>query len=132
MMYCLSILCTILIITTVKFTHIFALKFYPALVNFTGFCIFFSSLFKQETVIQFVAKRIQGKELSDVTKNYTRNLTYVWCAFLLFNCCLSLITVFLSENIWALYNGFITYILTGLVFAIEYIIRIRFKRKHDV
>lgn len=61
---------------------------------------------------------------------YTRNLTYVWSAFMFLNFLVSVATIFMSKEIWTLYNGFISYMLCGLFFGVEYIIRINFKRKH--
>lgn len=54
---------------------------------------------------------------------YTRNLTYVWAGFTFLNFLISFATVFASEKIWALYNGFISYFLVGTFFIIEYIVR---------
>ena len=36
---------------------------------------------------------------------------------------ISCITVFLSTEIWALFNGLISYILIGLMFVAEFIVR---------
>ena len=98
------------------------LKFYPPICNLTIFIIFFSSLFAKETIIQKFAK-ICGDKLEKPAWRYTRNLTYIWCIFLLLNFIISVWTIFLSDNIWLLYNGCFSYIFVGLIFAIEYIIR---------
>ena len=126
------IIFTFVIIGAFHFTHFIALKFYPAMVNLLIFFIFFSSLFANETIIQKFAKIMEGKELSDIVKKYTRNLTYIWCIFLMFNFLISFATIFMSSKIWTLYNGCISYLLTGTIFAVECIIRIIFKRKHNV
>ena len=63
---------------------------------------------------------------SNLDKNqltYTRKATVVWAIFMFFNTVISLITVFLSTKIWVLYNGFISYILIGIMMTTEYIIR---------
>ena len=62
---------------------------------------------------------------------YTRKLTYIWSAFMLINFLFSLATVFMSKEVWTIYNGFISYTLVGIFFGVEYIIRINFKRKHE-
>lgn len=69
-------------------------------------------------------------DITDVTLKYTRNLTYIWAIFTFLNFLVSIYTVFLSKEIWILYNGFISYFLIGLIFIIEYIVRINFKRKY--
>ena len=69
-------------------------------------------------------------DITDVTLKYTRNLTYIWAIFTFLNFLVSIYTVFLLKEIWILYNGFISYFLIGLIFIIEYIVRINFKRKY--
>ena len=128
-----SIIFTLVVICAFHFTNFIALKCYPAFINLLVFFIFFSSTFTDETIIQKFAKMMEGnKELPDIVKDYTRKLTYVWCVFLMFNFLVSFATIFMSAKVWTIYNGFVSYMLTGLLFAVEYIIRIRFKRKHNV
>lgn len=69
-------------------------------------------------------------DITDVTLKYTRNLTYIWAIFTFLNFLVSIYTIFLPKEIWVLYNGFISYFLVGLIFIIEYIVRINFKRKY--
>ena len=126
------IIFTFIIIGLFHFTGLIALKYYPAAINLAIFTIFFSSTFTEETVIQKFAKIMEGKELPDIVKDYTRKLTYVWCVFLMFNFTVSFATIFMSSKVWTIYNGCISYHLTGLLFAIEYLIRLRFKRKYNV
>lgn len=86
------------------------------------FAVFFSSLFQEKTVIQKIALAAEPDADENVMR-YTRNLTYVWAGFTFLNFLISLATVFASEKIWALYNGFISYFLVGTFFIIEYIVR---------
>lgn len=113
---------TLAVILLFHYTQIFAVKFYPVCANLTVFLVFFTSLFAKETVIQKFAKAIEG-ELDEFTKNYTRKLTYVWCIFCFCNLILSIVTLFLPEKIWAIYNGCISYIAIGTMFAVEYMVR---------
>lgn len=121
---------TVLVVILFHYSKIYALKFYPVIVNSFIFCIFFSSLFCDETVIQKFAKKIDGK-LTDFSRNYTRKLTYVWCAFLLINLIISITTVFMSAKIWELYNACISYLALGIMFGVEYIIRIILRKKYE-
>lgn len=105
-------------------------KFYPVLVNFSLFLLFFVSSFKKETVIQKFAKFVEP-DIKPKALDYTRKLTYIWAGFTFLNTLVSLATVFMPEKVWALYNGCISYLLVGSFFAIEYIVRIKFKRKYD-
>ena len=95
------------------------------------FLIFFSSLFTKETIIQKFAKVLEG-ELKPKVAIYTRKLTYVWCIFLFINLLISILTIFMSDKIWMIYNGCISYILIGLLFIIEYPVRVVFRRKNNL
>lgn len=120
---------TLCVIALFHYTQIYFIKFYPVVANLMTFLVFFVSLFTKETVIQKFAKVLDGRTLDDFTKNYTKNLTYVWCVFTFFNFVISLITVFLPEKWWALYNGCISYFAIGVIFAVEYIVRIVLRKK---
>lgn len=120
---------TLLVILIFHFTQIKLVKFYPVLANFTVFLVFFISLFTKETVIQKIARKFEG-ELDEFTKNYTRNLTYVWCVFTFLNFVISTVTVFLPEQVWVLYNGCISYIAIGSLFVVEYMVRIVLRKKY--
>ncbi len=124
-----SISVTLFVILLFHYTQLFFVKFYPVCANLTVFLVFFISLFSKETVIQKFAKMVDG-ELSENALKYTRNLTYIWCCLTFFNFVVSLITVFLSEEIWALFNGLISYILIGSLFLVEYIVRSILKKKN--
>ena len=62
-------------------------------------------------------------DLSQKETEYTRKITYVWAGFTFVNFLISVATVFMSEVVWALYNGIISYTLVGFVFIVEYIVR---------
>ena len=121
---------TICVVLLFHFSKIYALKFYPVVVNSFIFCVFFSSLFCKETIIQKVAKKMDG-DLTDFSRNYTRKLTYVWCVFLFVNLSISIATVFLSERIWELYNACISYVALGVMFGVEYIVRIIMRARYE-
>lgn len=125
----LPVFFTLIVICLFRFTKIYAIKFYPVIANAFIFIVFFSSLFSKETIIQKFAKAIEG-ELNENTKKYTRNLTIIWCVFMFVNLLLSILTVNMSETIWALYNGCISYIALGTLFGVEYTIRLILKKKN--
>ncbi|MDR1505810.1 MAG: AMP-binding protein [Treponema sp.] len=55
---------------------------------------------------------------------YCRNVTIVWCVFFVFNGTAAVWTIFSrSDTFWPVYNGGISYILMGILFAGEYGIR---------
>ncbi|DAA81131.1 TPA: DNA gyrase subunit B [Candidatus Gastranaerophilales bacterium HUM_2] len=126
----IPVLGTVCVVLLFHFSKIYALKFYPVIVNSFIFCVFFSSVFCEETIIQKIAKKMDG-ELTDFSRNYTRKLTYVWCIFLFVNLSISFATVFMSPKIWELYNACISYIALGVMFGVEYIVRIILRAKYD-
>ena len=107
------------------------LKFYRPICNIFMFLVFFTSLFAKETIIQKIA-RACGDKLEKPAWLYTRRVTYAWCIFTFLNFLISVWTIFLSDKIWFIYNGFIAYILIGLMFVIEYIIRIILKKRGSI
>lgn len=104
------------------------LKFYPVLVNFSMLVIFGSSLYARQSVVEKLA-RIKEPDLPAHAVAYTRNVTRVWCAFFVLNGAVSAATaIWGSEQTWMLYNGFIAYILIGVLMAAEWMVRQRVRR----
>lgn len=120
----------IAVIVAFHFTDLIFFKYYPVIVNFGFFFVFFSSIFSEKTVIQKIALSMEP-DAGEHVMTYTRNLTYIWAGFTFLNFLVSLWTVFASKQIWMIYNGCISYILVGIFFVIEYIIRVNFMRKHE-
>ena len=105
-----------------------ALKLYPLLVNLGFLVIFMQSLLSPPTVIERFA-RLSEPALSPAGVAYTRKVTQVWCAFFIMNGSISAMTaLWASAATWTLYNGLIAYLLMGLLFAGEYLVRIRVKK----
>lgn len=128
----LPLIFTICIFVLFYFKRFFIIRFYPPIMNFLIFMLFFTSLFGKETIIQKFAKISKRSELEPSELIYTKNLTYIWCAFLFFNFLLSIVTIFLSDKIWMFYNCFLSYFLVGTLFIIEYIVRIIYRKRHDL
>ena len=124
----LPIIVTFLVIFLFYVKRFVFLKFYPPLCNFFVFMVFFSSLFARETVIQKFA-RAMGDELKEPAFKYTRRVTYAWSILTFFNFAVSVWTIFLPDKIWIIFNGCISYILVGLLFLAEYILRITLRKK---
>lgn len=128
--FAIPIFIMLLVILIFHYTNWIVAKYYPVIVNFVLFCIFFGSTFSEETVIQKMAKLMEPN-IKPKALEYTRILTYIWSIFMLANFFISFATVFMSEKVWAIYNGFLSYILVGVFFIIEYMVRINFKKKYD-
>ena len=99
--------------------------FYPIAINSIMLIIFASSLFQNQSFVEKIA-RLSNPDLPDEGVIYTRRVTQAWVVFFSLNILVSLILIQLKAfNLWAIYNGFISYILMGALFIIEYIIRQR-------
>ena len=122
---------TVCLFVLFYFKRFVVIKYYPIFMNLLIFLIFFCSLFAKETIIQKFARMMDG-ELKPKVATYTKNVTYIWCVFMFFNLIMSIITFFLSDEIWLWYNGCISYILMGTLFAVEYVIRILFRKRHNL
>ena len=107
------------------------LKLYPALINLVLLAWFVQTLFVGPPAIERFA-RLQDPDLDEFGVRYTRTVTKVWCVFFVFNATMALYTALsLSEQLWMLYNGFIAYVLMGLLFAVEWIVRKILQRKNQ-
>jgi uncharacterized membrane protein len=106
------------------------LKLYPVLVSAAFLAAFTYSLAVPPTVIERLA-RLSEPDLPPAAIGYTRRVTQVWCVFFVINGSIALGTaLWASEAVWSLYTGVISYVLMGLLFGAEYLVRLRFKRLH--
>ena len=106
----------------------FFLKLYSVVINLTLLFVFGSTLFiKPNIIFRFATladKKILGSTYENQVKNYCKNVTLVWCCFFILNGTIATYTTFCcSREIWAIYNGGISYALMGTLFAVEFIIR---------
>jgi uncharacterized membrane protein len=106
------------------------LKAYPVAVNLTMLLLFGASLLHPPTVIERLA-RLREPELPPSAVAYTRKVTWVWCVFFVLNglCALAL-GLWASDAAWAMFTGGVSYILMGLLFAGEWLVRKRVKVRH--
>jgi uncharacterized membrane protein len=120
----------LLVLLAIWFNALLPLKFYPVFVNAALLSAFVYSLIVPPSMIERIA-RLREPELPAIAMDYTRRVTQVWCIFFAINGAIALITVlWATEATWTLYNGFIAYLLMGLLFAGEYSVRWRFRRRH--
>jgi len=105
------------------------LKAYPVVVNLVLLGVFAISLWRSPTVIERLA-RLQTPDLPPQAIAYTRTVTKVWCGFFIVNGGIAAATVLASEQVWALYNGLLSYIAMGVLMGGEYLVRLRVQRRH--
>ena len=104
------------------------LRLYPALMSVSVLALFAHSLRHPPTLIERLA-RLQEPDLPPEGIRYTRKVTQVWCVFLAANSLVALATVFASREVWALWNGLLSYVCMGTLFAGEWLIRQRYKNQ---
>jgi uncharacterized membrane protein len=108
------------------------LKLYPVLVNAVMLGVFAYSLASPPSIIERFA-RLSEPDLPPEGVAYTRRVTQVWCGFFIVNGSIALATsLWASPAVWSLYNGVIAYVLMGLLFGGEYLVRIRVRRRRNV
>jgi uncharacterized membrane protein len=106
------------------------LKIYPILVNLSFLALFTHSYFKPPTIIERLA-RISEPDLPEEGVRYTRQVTLLWMGFFIINGSLAAITgLWGSNEVWLIYNGFISYFLMALLFTGEWLVRRVVRRTH--
>jgi acyl-coenzyme A synthetase/AMP-(fatty) acid ligase/3-hydroxymyristoyl/3-hydroxydecanoyl-(acyl carrier protein) dehydratase len=101
---------------------------YPVLINALLLCAFGFTLFFPPPMAFRLAllqdKTIGGSLAEKRIAEYCRKVTLVWCVFFILNGGMALRTVFFaSDRFWSVYNGGLSYILMGLIFAGEFVVR---------
>lgn len=105
------------------------LKLYPVLVSMVMLSVFGLSLRHPPSAIERIA-RLQDPDLPPEAIAYTRKVTVAWCVFFIVNGSIALATaLWAPDRVWALYNGLISYVLMGLLFAGEWLVRRRVRRQ---
>ncbi len=108
-----------------------AIRAYPVLVSLAVAGVFAVSLVFPPTVIERIA-RIHEPELPAAGVAYTRKVTGIWLIFLLGNTAVSAATgLWGTLEIWTLWNGLLSYVLMGGLFAGEFIYRKLARRRGD-
>ena len=109
------------------------LKFYPLIMNILFLGAFGLTLFYPPSMIYRFAilqdKTIPKSPGEKSIAGYCRKVTKVWIAFFIFNGTMAALTIFSgSDSLWSFYNGGVSYMLIGLLFAGEFIVRKRVQK----
>lgn len=120
----------VLVAVAVASNAVLPLKLYPVLVNGALLAAFGASLVRGPSMVERLA-RLREPDLPPEAIAYTRRVTQAWCVFFVANGAVALGTaLFATDAVWSLYTGVISYVLMGLMFGGEYLLRMRFKRLH--
>lgn len=107
------------------------LRLYPVVINLGMLALFAISLREPPSMVERIA-RLKEPDLSAAGVRYTRRVTQVWCAFFVLNGALALCSALVaSRAVWAIYNGCIAYVLMGLLFAGEWLVRRKVRRDEE-
>jgi uncharacterized membrane protein len=102
-----------------------AMLYYPVLVNAVLLAVFAWSVFHPPTVVERIA-RATKRDLPPQAVPYLRRVTIAWSIFFVCNGAAALFTATeTSFETWTLYNGFLAYVLIGLMFGAELLARQR-------
>lgn len=111
-------------------------RLYPLIVNAAFFVTFLGSLLagKGESIVWTFASRADRKmpyrSTQGAVRRYCRKVTGLWCLFFVANFSLALWTVVSGDmGLWTLYNGCIAYILMGVLFGGEFVVRCHVSKK---
>ena len=105
------------------------LKLYPVLINAAGAGFFLYTLRVQPCAIERLV-RLTGGEVDEAGKRYVWWVTVLWAAFFIINGAVALWTATLgSTEIWALYNGALSYVAIAALFGAEYLFRIWYRSR---
>jgi uncharacterized membrane protein len=127
----LALLGIVLTLSSVWLREAQLLLWYPLVVNVVMLALFGGSLFSRMPVIERLARWREGA-LSPAAVLYTRRVTQVWCGFFVINGAISLATIVYGNiHLWTLWNGMLSYCLMGALFAGEWLVRQRVKRRHE-
>ena len=103
------------------------LKLYPVGMSLGALLIFTLTLYKPPSMIERFARLVEP-DLPESGVQWTRKVTMVWCVFFSLNATIALATVFAPTQFWVIYNGCVSYVLMGLLFLGEFILRKRHQR----
>jgi uncharacterized membrane protein len=102
-----------------------AMLWYPVWVNAALLTLFAVSLVRGNPVVERIATAMEGT-LDEKGVRYTRTVTKVGCVFFALNGAVAAATAWYADwNYWVLYNGFLAYVLIGLLMIVEWQVRKR-------
>jgi uncharacterized membrane protein len=109
--------------------HPLAVRLNPVWISLTMLAVFGWSLYSPPSMIERFA-RLAQPQLPPHAIAYTRRVTQIWCVFFVVNAAVALWTALAASlPVWTLYNGLVSYLLMGLLLAIEFLVRRRMQRR---
>jgi uncharacterized membrane protein len=107
-----------------------AAKAYPVVISGGLAFLFGVSLWRPPSLVERMAA-LGGETLSPAIRLYCRRVTMVWALWLAINTVIAAaLAIFGSLEAWALWTGFLSYLVMGLIFAAEFTLRRFVRRRH--
>ncbi|MBV9832962.1 MAG: hypothetical protein JO055_01060 [Alphaproteobacteria bacterium] len=104
-------------------------KAYPVLLSLAASYVFAQSLISPPSLIERMA-RVRRATVSEGLRLYCRNLTVIWSVWLLANAAIAaVLAVQGSDQMWALWTGCLSYVLSGVLLVGEMGVRRAVLRK---
>ena len=99
------------------------LRLYPAGISLALLALFGLSLRSPQSMVERMA-RISHPDLPDEAVRWCRHWTEIWCVFFAVNAAISIWSALAaSREVWAIYNGFIVYLVMGTLLGSEWLLR---------
>jgi uncharacterized membrane protein len=113
----------VVVIALAARSPVVGLKAYPVLLSLGFAAVFAHSLVWPPTIVERIA-RLSQPELPLEANSYLRRVTIAWLMFFIINAAISAATAASgSLRLWTLYNGLISYLAMGVMFATEFVVR---------
>ena len=120
----------VLIIGLTQVDSEIAAKAYPVVISGGLAVMFAASLWGSKSLVEKMAE-LGGETLSPAIRLYCRRVTMVWALWLVINTLIAAaLGIFGSMEAWALWTGLLSYLVMGLIFAAEFILRRFIRRRH--
>jgi len=100
-----------------------AVKAYPAAVSLAAASVFAATLLYPPSLIERLA-RLRERDLPPSGQSYCRKVTVVWTVWLSANTIIAaVLALAANDEAWAIWTGFIAYLVMGALFAGEMAVR---------
>jgi uncharacterized membrane protein len=108
------------------------LLLYPTLVSLVMLAVFSLTLWYPPSMIERFS-RMLNMEIPPPAIPYMKVVTMVWCGFFAANALVSAWLAWLGSMAWwTIYNGFISYLVIGVLIVGEFLYRGIYKRRHGL
>lgn len=98
----------------------------PIVINYFVGMLFLSSLTKNRIPLIEKYKTILEGEITQEERLYARKITIAWAVLLMILAIESVVlSLFFSHEVWSIFTNCINYILLGMMFVVEYVVRLR-------